>query len=137
MQKSRRYSIAGDMATASQDSDPWNHSQEYLFLRYIGYYAAQYHTYMVCGGVAFLWKKSLCESVAVLTCTSDCIAAIKISVANHSALISSMYMATEFRDYLLVFSECVNEIIEIVENSNVEPVFLLGNLMLTQEKYLA
>lgn len=80
------------------------------------------------GGVALLWRKSAFATVSVVQCNSDRLIAIRIEHAGRSLLIFSVYMPTNSSDNLIEFTECLSEIVAITENSNVESVFILGDL---------
>jgi exonuclease III len=79
------------------------------------------------GGVALLWKKSVFPSVATILCHSDRITCIKIEQNNCSLLVFSVYMPTDNVDNLIEFTECLSEIISIIESSDVESVLMLGD----------
>jgi exonuclease III len=79
------------------------------------------------GGVALLWKKSVFRVVSSVTCRSDRLVCIKLEEGNRSLLILSVYMPTECVDNLIEFTECLSEIISIIENSGIECVFIMGD----------
>lgn len=79
------------------------------------------------GGVALLWRKNLFQAVTVVQCESARIAAIKVSCLDRSILVFSVYMPTDSADNLAEFTECLGEMAAIVEESNVDFVFMLGD----------
>ncbi|KAJ8727231.1 hypothetical protein PYW08_015628 [Mythimna loreyi] len=79
------------------------------------------------GGVAVLWRKSVFPSVSVLKCNSDRIAAIRVEIHERSMLILSVYMPTDSKDNLIEFTECLSEINSIIEISDVESMYVLGD----------
>lgn len=79
------------------------------------------------GGVGILWRKGAFESVSVVECRSVRITAIKVSVNNKSLLIASVYMPTDSSDNLPEFNECMGELGALVNTSDVENIYLLGD----------
>lgn len=79
------------------------------------------------GGVAILWRRNVFSAVSVVQCNSDRITAIKINMQDRQLLIICVYMPTDSPDNLVEFSECMSEIVSIVENNNIESVFMLGD----------
>lgn len=85
------------------------------------------------GGVAILWRKTVFTCVTVLPCSSDRIAAIKVCYLGKSFIVFSIYMPYECTEkdkkteHLIEFTNCLSEIIAIIENSDVDSVFVLGD----------
>ncbi|XP_026331665.1 uncharacterized protein LOC113239015 [Hyposmocoma kahamanoa] len=79
------------------------------------------------GGVGVLWRKSLFTSVSVVQCKSVRIAAIKIVLSDRSLLVFSVYMPTDSADNLMEFTECLGELAAIVEECQIDSVFILGD----------
>jgi exonuclease III len=80
------------------------------------------------GGVALLWRKDVFPSVSVIQCSSVRLAAIKVKLDNERAiLVFSVYMPTNKSENLPFFTECLSEICAIIESSDVESVFILGD----------
>lgn len=79
------------------------------------------------GGVALLRRKSLFASVSAINCASDRIVCIKISQGERSMLIFSVYMPTDCAENRTEFTSCLSEIISVIESSEVESVFVLGD----------
>lgn len=78
------------------------------------------------GGVAVLWRYSAFQEVAVIQC-SERICAIKIAAHDRSVLIISAYLPTNSVNNLPDFIDCLSEISAIVDESNIESVFVLGD----------
>ncbi|KAJ8704256.1 hypothetical protein PYW08_012980 [Mythimna loreyi] len=79
------------------------------------------------GGVALLWRNTTFDSVTVIPCSSDRVVAIKVHMSNRSSLIVNVYMPTDTPDNLLEFVDCLSEIAAIVESSDTENVYILGD----------
>lgn len=79
------------------------------------------------GGVAILWRKGIFQSVSVVDCDCSRITAIKASLGECSILVFSVYMPTNSEDNLPIFTECLSVISAIVESSDVEAVYILGD----------
>lgn len=79
------------------------------------------------GGVAILWRKDLFSSVSVLQCVSDRLTAIKVRMSDREVIIICVYMPTDSTENFVDFCECMSEIAAIVENSNVESCYILGD----------
>ncbi|CAH2093497.1 unnamed protein product [Euphydryas editha] len=79
------------------------------------------------GGVAILWRKRVFKSVTVIDCVSPRLSAIKVSLENKFIIVFSVYMPTDSSENLLEFTECLSEISAIVEASNIETVYVLGD----------
>ncbi|KAJ2937404.1 hypothetical protein O0L34_g19090 [Tuta absoluta] len=80
------------------------------------------------GGVAILWRKSVFRSVSLIKCESARLVAIKAEVNdNHSIVIMSVYMPVNHVDNLAEFTSCLGEMYAVIENSNVQSVFVLGD----------
>lgn len=64
----------------------------------------------------------------ILHCNSDRIAAIKITLNNGTpVLVLSVYMPTDSKENLPDFVECLGEVSAIIDSSNCECVFVLGD----------
>lgn len=79
------------------------------------------------GGVALLWRKNLFDSVAVINCASARLAAVRFEIRNRSFIVFSVYMPTQCLDNLTEFAECLGEISAIIESSEIESVYILGD----------
>ncbi|CAH4002158.1 unnamed protein product [Pieris brassicae] len=79
------------------------------------------------GGVGLLWKNDSFQSVSVIPCVSERIVAIKVSVAERSMLFFNVYRPTNEIDNLCELVECLSEISAIVENENIESIYVLGD----------
>ncbi|RVE40308.1 hypothetical protein evm_015042 [Chilo suppressalis] len=79
------------------------------------------------GGVAILWKKSSFPCVSVINCNSVRLAAVKMELHDKAVLLFSVYMPTDTNDNLIEFIECLSEINAIIENSDVQSVYILGD----------
>ncbi|CAH2106699.1 unnamed protein product [Euphydryas editha] len=79
------------------------------------------------GGVALLWRKSIFQTVTVVSCKSDRLVAIKIDYVDCSFLIFSVYMPTDSADNLIEFNNCLSEIIAICDSTGIESVFIMGD----------
>lgn len=79
------------------------------------------------GGVGILWRKSVFNVVNLVPCKSDRLIAIKITLANKEILIFSIYMPTDANENLIEFTNCLGEIVSIIDNCGIETVFMLGD----------
>lgn len=80
------------------------------------------------GGVALLWRKSAFPCVSVIECHSVRLTAIRILIdGGRSVLVISVYMPTDTAENLTEFTDCMSEISALVEVSNSESVYVLGD----------
>ncbi|XP_013184716.2 uncharacterized protein LOC106130423 [Amyelois transitella] len=79
------------------------------------------------GGVAILWRKGLFDSVNVLECDSNRLAAIRATMGNRTIIVISVYMPTDSIDNLPLFTEVLGEISAIEDANNAECIYLLGD----------
>lgn len=79
------------------------------------------------GGVAIMWRKSLFTSVSIVQCNSVRLAAIKAIVNNRTFLFFTVYMPCDSSDNLIEFTDCMSEINAIVDSSNIDNVYMLGD----------
>lgn len=79
------------------------------------------------GGVALLWTRSAFESVSIIKCHSERLVAIQVSVCSRSFLVFSVYMPTNGLDNLPEFTHCLGEMNAIIDNNNIDSVFMLGD----------
>lgn len=78
------------------------------------------------GGVAILWRKGIFDSVTIIKCTNDRIVAIRANIGQRAILVFSVYMPTDSLTNLPIFTDVLGEINAIIDNENVESVFILG-----------
>lgn len=80
------------------------------------------------GGVAILWRKSVFRDVAVIQCESERIVAIKVVTHDErEILFMSVYMPTDRPENLPFLTQCLSELNVILDESNIEAVFMLGD----------
>lgn len=79
------------------------------------------------GGVAILWRKCVFESVSVINCVSARLSAVKLSLGDKCIIVFSVYMPTDSSDNLAEFTDCLSKISAIIETSNIETVYILGD----------
>lgn len=80
------------------------------------------------GGVAILWRKSLFQDVTVISCNNVRLAAIRVSCSNsRSFLVITVYMPTDCSANLSDYTDCLSEISAIIESSDTESVYILGD----------
>ncbi|KAJ0170988.1 hypothetical protein K1T71_013760 [Dendrolimus kikuchii] len=79
------------------------------------------------GGVALLWRKSLFPYVSVIPCSCPRIAGIRISTNDKPIIVLSVYMPVDCADNLPEFTDCLGEISAIIDENDVENVFILGD----------
>ncbi|XP_063538392.1 uncharacterized protein LOC134747710 [Cydia strobilella] len=79
------------------------------------------------GGVALLWRKSLFPSASVVECNNNRICGIQINVGSKRVVIFSVYMPTDSAENLPIFVECVSTLHAIIEDSEVEAAYVLGD----------
>lgn len=80
------------------------------------------------GGVAILWRKSAFRNVTVVKCRSERIVAIKIVTgAGREMLVMCVYMPTDLTVNLPEFTQCLGEMNAIIQDNNIEVVFMLGD----------
>lgn len=80
------------------------------------------------GGVALLWRKGIFKSVAIIDCDNTRLCAIKAILTNEQAIIVfSIYMPTDTHENLVEFINCLSEIKAIIENNDVESIYMLGD----------
>lgn len=79
------------------------------------------------GGVAVLWRKSLFTSVSVVQCNSVRMTGIKARISDRSLLVLSVYMPTDSSENLTEFVECLGELAAIVDDCQMDSVFILGD----------
>lgn len=65
--------------------------------------------------------------MSVISCKSVRLVAIKVVVKERSFLVFSAYMPVNSLDNLPFFTECLSEISAIIENNNVDTVYILGD----------
>lgn len=79
------------------------------------------------GGVALLWRKSLFQCVSVIPCASPRISAIRATTNEKPILVLSVYLPTDMMENLVEFTECLGYISAIIDESDAESVFVLGD----------
>ncbi|XP_045455984.1 uncharacterized protein LOC123665768 [Melitaea cinxia] len=79
------------------------------------------------GGVALLWRKGVFDTVSVINCSSVRLTAIRGTIGGKSIIVFSVYMPTDAPDNSVEFVNCLGEIDAIVENNDVEAVYMLGD----------
>ena len=79
------------------------------------------------GRVALLWQKSTFSVVEIVNCNSVRIAAIKCVSECQSMLVFSVYMPTDCQDSLSEFTTCLSEINAVIDDFNVDTVFIMGD----------
>lgn len=79
------------------------------------------------GGVAILWRTGLFQTVTVLECNCPRITAIKATSGERSIIVFSVYMPTDSIDNLPIFTECLSKICAVMDSSDVEAVYILGD----------
>lgn len=79
------------------------------------------------GGVALMWRKSVFPCVSVIQCANPRIAAIRITTNDRPVLVLSVYMPTNRVKNLAEFTDCLSTVSAIIEESDVESVFILGD----------
>lgn len=79
------------------------------------------------GGTALLWRKSAFPSVSVLQCNNSRISGIKVVLNNKAFLVFCVYMPTDKRENLAVFTDCLSAIQVTIENDNIESSYILGD----------
>ncbi|PZC82816.1 hypothetical protein B5X24_HaOG209601 [Helicoverpa armigera] len=79
------------------------------------------------GGVALLWRKNLFSAVEVIKCNSARVCAIKCVNQYQSLLIFSVYMPTDCQENLPQFTACLSEINAIVDDCNIDLVYVMGD----------
>jgi exonuclease III len=80
------------------------------------------------GGVGILWRRNAFEKASVIECASDRISGVKLTSRGKAFLIFSVYMPTDSRDNLTVFTDCLSALsASIAENSDVQAVYVLGD----------
>lgn len=80
------------------------------------------------GSLALLWRKGNFYAVSVLDCNSDRLTAIKVTIADRVLILFPVY--TRNKNGTVDSSEfmaCLGEIDAIVENNDVQDVFILGD----------
>lgn len=79
------------------------------------------------GGVALLWRKAVFKCVSVVPCSNPRIAAIRVATNDRPVLVVSVYMPTDSSENLLEFTDCLSTVNAIIDEVNVESVFILGD----------
>lgn len=79
------------------------------------------------GGVALLWRKGIFQSVSLVQCKSARLTAIKASLCDRSIMVFSVYMPTDNVENMSEFTDCLSEMSAIIDNSDVEAIFMLGD----------
>lgn len=79
------------------------------------------------GGVAILWRKNVFNSIKIIECASARISAVRFEIENRFFIVFSVYMPTQCLDNLPEFTECLSEINAIVESSELESIYILGD----------
>ncbi|XP_063630079.1 uncharacterized protein LOC134801443 [Cydia splendana] len=79
------------------------------------------------GGVALLWRKSVFQCVSVIPCDSPRIVAIRATTSDKPILVISVYMPTDTMENMLEFTDCLSSISAIIDDSDAESVFILGD----------
>ncbi|KAJ2946347.1 hypothetical protein O0L34_g12384 [Tuta absoluta] len=79
------------------------------------------------GGVAILYRKALFPHVSVVDCEEDRLAAIKIELDGRSIVVFSAYLPWDCEDNLIDFTSCLASMSAIIEDSNVEAAYVLGD----------
>lgn len=80
------------------------------------------------GGVALLWRKGVFKNVTVVKCNENPrLCAIKVEVCDRSLLVISVYMPTDKSVNLPIFTDCLGAVSAIVDNEQIECVFVLGD----------
>lgn len=99
------------------------------------------------GGVAIMWRKNAFDSVSIIQCKSVRLCAIKCVVRDQTMLFFSVYMPTDNKkrkhedrselnigvstdvdhENLVEFTDCLSELSAIIEDCDVENVYMLGD----------
>lgn len=79
------------------------------------------------GGVALLWRKTMFQAVTVVNCVSARLVAIQITLGDRAIMVFSVYMPVDLSVNLSEFTDCLSEISAIIDSSDVEAVFMLGD----------
>lgn len=79
------------------------------------------------GGVALLWRRSLFQNVSVIPSQNNRVIAIKVITGQSAFIVCCVYMPYELTKHLPLFTECLGALGAIVQNSDVECVYMLGN----------
>ncbi|XP_063385061.1 uncharacterized protein LOC134671173 [Cydia fagiglandana] len=79
------------------------------------------------GGVALLWRSNLFQCVTVLQCSNPRICAVKIVTNDRPFIVVCVYMPTDCSDNLPEFTDCLSAVSAIVDECEVESVYILGD----------
>ncbi|XP_073953681.1 uncharacterized protein [Choristoneura fumiferana] len=79
------------------------------------------------GGVALLWRKSLFQCVTVIPCANPRVCAIRALTNGSPVVVISVYMPTDMSENILAFIDCLSAICAIIDESDTESVFILGD----------
>lgn len=79
------------------------------------------------GGLAILWRKAVFRDVTVVNCHSDRLAGVKIKSGESEFLLINVYMPIDCDDNLPEFTGVLAQIFAIVEESDIETVYILGD----------
>ncbi|XP_048004805.1 uncharacterized protein LOC125240776 isoform X1 [Leguminivora glycinivorella] len=79
------------------------------------------------GGVALLWRSNLFQSVSVLQCSNPRVCAVKIVSNDRPFIVVCVYMPTDCTDNLPEFTDCLSAVSAIVDECEVESVYILGD----------
>ena len=80
------------------------------------------------GGLSFLWRKSLDDTVSIINYNSDRLLGLSLAVHNTSILFINVYMPYETRDHFDEFIQVLGEIHSIIQDTEADHICLVGDL---------
>ena len=79
------------------------------------------------GGLSFLWRKSIDDSVSIINYNSDRLLGLRLTVQNMTILFINVYMPWETPDHFDEFSQLLGLIDGITQDAEADHVCLLGD----------
>ena len=79
------------------------------------------------GGLSFLWRKSLDESIRIINYNSDRLLGLRLAVQNSSILFINVYMPWDSPDHFEDYTQLLGTIYSIIQDSDTDHICLLGD----------
>ena len=79
------------------------------------------------GGVGFIWRKTISDSVTFVNYEYDWICGLKITSRNTNVLILGVYLPYFCDDNIETYTECLAKIDTIVQESDTSCIFIIGD----------
>lgn len=79
------------------------------------------------GGVALLWRSAVFQQVSLIPCDNPRLCAVNITTSDGPIVVVCVYMPCDSKDNLPEFTDCLSEVSALIDECNVQPVYILGD----------